>query len=190
MFSFHITNYNVWFVIRNGCVSLNLLIPQYGYFASLACFYWFWYMFVPVFLCLIVPLFPYICWSIVVHTLYRVFLCTVLLPVWGMPILYGLLSLQTVGIFCICYLSLCLISSLHNLLLLLLIFMYPKYIRSRIIVILVKWVQTCKWIYSRYFTEVLDCKLFPWVTVQMFFFILGHNTEVWIYGNVLIFSSY
>jgi len=29
-----------------------------------------------------------------VHTLYRVFLCTVLLPVWGMPILYGLLSHQ------------------------------------------------------------------------------------------------
>jgi hypothetical protein len=36
-----------------------------------------------------------------VHTLYRVFLCTVLLPVWGMPILYGLLSHQTVGIVCI-----------------------------------------------------------------------------------------
>jgi hypothetical protein len=62
--------------------------------------------------CPIVPLFPYICWSVAVHTLYRVFLCTVLLPVWGTPILYGLLSHQTVGIDCICYLSLCLISSL------------------------------------------------------------------------------
>jgi len=47
--------------------------------------------------CPIVPLFPYICRSVVVHTLYRVFLCTVLLLVWGMPILYGLLSHQTVG---------------------------------------------------------------------------------------------
>jgi len=36
-----------------------------------------------------------------VHTLYRAFLCTVLLPVLGMPILYGLLSHQTVGIACI-----------------------------------------------------------------------------------------
>ena len=43
-------NYNVWFVVRNGSVSLNLLIPHYGYVASLTCFYWFWYMFVPVFL--------------------------------------------------------------------------------------------------------------------------------------------
>jgi hypothetical protein len=47
--------------------------------------------------CPIVPPFPYICWSVVVHTLYRVFLCTVLLTVRGMPILYGLLSHQTVS---------------------------------------------------------------------------------------------
>jgi len=53
--------------------------------------------------CPIVPLFPYICWSVVVHTLYRVFLCTDLLPVLGMPILYGLFSHQTVGIACINY---------------------------------------------------------------------------------------
>jgi len=32
-----------------------------------------------------------------VHTLYHVFLCTVLLPVLGMLILYGLLSHQIVG---------------------------------------------------------------------------------------------
>ena len=32
--------------------------------------------------CSIVPLFPCICWSAVVHTLYHVFLCTVLLPVY------------------------------------------------------------------------------------------------------------
>ena len=64
-----------------------------------------------------VPLFPYICSSVVVHTPYRVFLCTVLLSVLGMPILYGLLYHQTVGIVCICYLSLCLISSLRNILL-------------------------------------------------------------------------
>jgi hypothetical protein len=66
--------------------------------------------------CPIVPLFPYICWSVVVHTLYHVFLCTVLLPVRGMPISYGLLSHQTVGIVCICYHSLCLITSLSNIL--------------------------------------------------------------------------
>ena len=116
MFSFIITNYNVQFVVRNGSVSLNLLIPQYGYIASLACFYWFWYIFVPVFFCPIVPLFPCICWSVVVHTLYRVFLCTLLLPVLGMPILYGLLSHQTVGVVCICYLSLCSIPSSCNIL--------------------------------------------------------------------------
>ena len=32
--------------------------------------------------CSIVPLFLYICWSVVVHTLYHVFLCTVLMPVY------------------------------------------------------------------------------------------------------------
>jgi hypothetical protein len=47
---------------------------------------------------------------------YRVFVCTLLLPVWGIPIFYGLLSHQTVGIVCICYLSLCLIPSLRNIL--------------------------------------------------------------------------
>jgi len=66
--------------------------------------------------CPVVPLFPYICWSVVMHTLHRVFLCTVLLPVLGMPILFGLLSHQNLGIVCICYLSLCLISSLRNIL--------------------------------------------------------------------------
>jgi len=38
--------------------------------------------------CPIVPLFPCICWSVVVHTLYLVFLCTVLSPVLGINILY------------------------------------------------------------------------------------------------------
>ena len=42
--------------------------------------------------CPIVPLFPCICWSVVVHTFYRVFLCTVLLPVLDMLILCGQLS--------------------------------------------------------------------------------------------------
>ena len=37
--------------------------------------------------CLILLLFPCKCWSVAVHTLYRVFLCTVLLPVLGMMIL-------------------------------------------------------------------------------------------------------
>ena len=39
------------------------------------------------------------------HTLYHVFLCTLLLPVLGMLILYCLLSHQIVGKFCTCYLS-------------------------------------------------------------------------------------
>jgi len=47
--------------------------------------------------CPIVPLFPCISWSAVVHTLYHVFLCTVLLPVLGMLILCGLLFRQIVG---------------------------------------------------------------------------------------------
>ena len=57
--------------------------------------------------CPIVPLFPCICWSVVAHTLYHVFLGTVLLPVLGMLMLCGLLSHQIVGKVCICYLSLC-----------------------------------------------------------------------------------
>jgi len=56
-----------------------------------------------------------------VHTLYRVFLCTVLWSVLGMPILYGLLPHQTVGIVCICYLSLYLISLLHIIIIIIII---------------------------------------------------------------------
>ena len=44
--------------------------------------------------CLTVPLFPCICWSVAVHTLSHVFLCTVLLPIFGLLILCGLLSHQ------------------------------------------------------------------------------------------------
>jgi hypothetical protein len=54
--------------------------------------------------------------SVVVHTLYRVSLCTVLLPVLGMLILCVLLSHKIVGKVCICYLSLCSIFLLHNIL--------------------------------------------------------------------------
>ena len=101
-----ITDYTVWFVVGNSSVSLYLLVPQYGYLASLTCFYWFWHMFIPVFFVQMYP-FPCICWSVVVHTLYHVFLCTVLLPVLCMLILCGLLSRQIVGKVCTCYLSLC-----------------------------------------------------------------------------------
>jgi hypothetical protein len=83
--------------------------------------------------CPIVPSFAYICWSVVVHTLYRVVLCTVLLPVGGMPILYGLLSHQTVGIVCICYLYLCLIFSFR---------LYTIIIINNIVVVVVV-VVTC-----------------------------------------------
>jgi hypothetical protein len=55
-------------------------------------------------LCPTVPLFPCICCSVAVHTLYRVFLCTVLLPVLGMLILCGLLYRQVVGkVYCYYY---------------------------------------------------------------------------------------
>jgi hypothetical protein len=104
---FIIPDYNVWLVIEDGHVSSYLLIPQYGYLTSLTCFYWFWYMFIAVFFCLIVPVFPCICWSVAVHSHYHVVLYTVLLPVFGMLIKRGLFSHQIVGRVCICYLSLC-----------------------------------------------------------------------------------
>ena len=66
--------------------------------------------------CPTVPLFPCICCSVAVHTLYRVYLCTVLLPVLAMLTLCGLLSHQTVGKVCTCYLSLCSIFLPHNIL--------------------------------------------------------------------------
>jgi len=64
----------------------------------------------------VVPLFPCICWSVVVHSLCHVFLCTVLLPVLCMLILCGLLSHQIVGKVCTCYLSLCSIFLSHTIL--------------------------------------------------------------------------
>jgi hypothetical protein len=76
-------------------------------------------MFISVFFVQLYPCF--FTYVVVVHTLYRVFLCTVLLSVLGMPMLYGLLSHQSVGKVCICYLSLCSISLLRNILLLLLL---------------------------------------------------------------------
>ena len=36
---FIITDYNVWFVVGDSSVSLHLVVPKYGYLASLACFY-------------------------------------------------------------------------------------------------------------------------------------------------------
>jgi hypothetical protein len=57
--------------------------------------------------CLIVPLFPCICWSVAVHPRYHVLLYTVILPILGMLIWCGLLSHQIGGRACICYLSLC-----------------------------------------------------------------------------------
>jgi hypothetical protein len=45
------------FVVGNGSASLHLLIPRYGYLTSLACFYWFWYTFVPVFFVQLYPCF-------------------------------------------------------------------------------------------------------------------------------------
>jgi len=50
------------------------------------------------------------------HTLYRVFLCTLLSPVLGMLTSCCLLSRQTVGKVCTCCLSLCSIFLSHNIL--------------------------------------------------------------------------
>ena len=50
------------------------------------------------------------------HTLYHVFLCTLLSPVLGMLTSCGLLSRQTVGKVCTCCLSLCSIFLSHNIL--------------------------------------------------------------------------
>jgi hypothetical protein len=86
-------------LLGDGSVSLHLLIPRYGYLAFLTCFYWLWYMLIPVF--------PPICWSVFGHTLYHIFLCIVLLPVLGMLTCCGQLSHQTVDIVCICYVSVC-----------------------------------------------------------------------------------
>ena len=44
------TYYDVRFIVRDGSVSLHSLIPQYGYLVFLICFYWYWYMLIPVFL--------------------------------------------------------------------------------------------------------------------------------------------
>jgi hypothetical protein len=43
MFSFHYHKLYVWFVVRNVSVSLNLLIPQYGYVAFLSYYYYYYY---------------------------------------------------------------------------------------------------------------------------------------------------
>jgi hypothetical protein len=37
-FFFIITDYDVRFVVRDGCVDLHLLFPQYGYFAFVTYF--------------------------------------------------------------------------------------------------------------------------------------------------------
>jgi hypothetical protein len=92
MFSFIVSDYNVWLVIGNSSVSLHLLIPQYSPLAYLICDYWVWYMFVPVFFCPVAPLFPCICSIVFAHSLYHAVLLIVLLPVLGMLLLYGLLS--------------------------------------------------------------------------------------------------
>jgi hypothetical protein len=84
-------------------------------FPSLACFYWFWYMFIPVFFVQLYP-FPCKCWSVIVDTLYHVSLCTVLLPVLGTLILCVLLSHQIDGKVNICYMSLCSVCLLQNIL--------------------------------------------------------------------------
>jgi hypothetical protein len=62
----------------------------------LACFCWFWYMFIPVFLSSCTPLSLHM-FNVAVHPLYHVFLYTVLLPVLGMLIWCGLLSHQIGG---------------------------------------------------------------------------------------------
>ena len=43
-------------IVMSGLL-LYLLIPPYGYLASLTCFYWFWHMFIPVFFVQLYPCF-------------------------------------------------------------------------------------------------------------------------------------
>jgi hypothetical protein len=62
------------FVVRYGSVSLNLFIPQYGYVVSLACFYWFWDMFVSVFFCPVVPVSLHMLKCSCAHTLFCLFM--------------------------------------------------------------------------------------------------------------------
>jgi len=100
---------------------MYLLVPQGGYFASLTYFLLILaHVHTSVF-CPTVSLFPCICCSVVVHTPYHVFLCTILLPVLGMLILCGLFSRQIVGKVCTCYLSLCTIFLSHNILFIIII---------------------------------------------------------------------
>ena len=54
---FSLFHYNVRGVVGDSSVSLYLLVPQYGYLASLTCFYWFWHMFIPVFFVQLYPCF-------------------------------------------------------------------------------------------------------------------------------------
>ena len=87
--------------------------------------------------CPIVLLFPCICWNVVVHTLYHVFLCNVLLPVLGILLLCGLLSRQIVGKVCTCCLSLCSIFLSHNILFVAPGLVLPLFIIIIIIIIIV-----------------------------------------------------
>ena len=107
MFLFIITYYDVRFIVRDGCIGLRLLVPQYGYLVFLTCFYSFRYMLIPVFSVRFYPHFPCICWNVVGHPLCHVFLCAVLLPILGMLMWCGLLSHKIVDIVCICYVVLC-----------------------------------------------------------------------------------
>ena len=43
--------------VGDSSVSLYLLVPQYGYLASLTYVYWFWHMFIPVFFVQLCPCF-------------------------------------------------------------------------------------------------------------------------------------
>ena len=93
---------------------------------------------------------PCICWSVVVHTLYHVFLCTVLLPVLGMLILFGLSSHQIVGKFSTCYLSLCSKFLSHNILFVLLLLL----LFSAITIIRNQWQSDCQ--------KILGCDTKTW----------------------------
>jgi hypothetical protein len=120
---FILVYYNVWLVLGDGPISLYLLVPPRLVSTDFGtCSY--------SVLHLIVPLFHCICWSVAVHSLYHVFLYTVLLPVLGMLIWCGLLSHQIGGRACICHLTLCSVFLLHStsllLLLLLLLYLFRK----------------------------------------------------------------
>ena len=108
-------DYNVWFAIGDSSVSLYLLIPQYGYLASLTCFYWFWHMLIPVFWSNFTPVSFHMLKCSCAHTLSCPFMCSSFASIGHADIMLSVVSSNCWQV-CTCYLSLCSIFLSHNIL--------------------------------------------------------------------------